>query len=362
MERMERFYRIDQMIGERSVVPIESFLGELEISRPPSSATSSTCATASTRRSTRTATPAATVSRPRRSAPRSTAGPLVQPTEIYALLTMQHLLASSSPACYAAHRAAARAPATRCSERGRPPPEKSQRRVAILQHGRARRSSCEFFEIAATAHAQPQAACRSPTTSRPATRPPSASLAAAPRFYRDNWYLDAWCHLREGISQLRGRRHPRGRNARRAREGRPRGGTRRVLAAGYGIFSGKAKDWAKLRFTPSAARWVAAEHWHSEAARPLRARRLLRARNPLQRRPRTRDGHPQVWSGLQGRGAAGVEEARGRPGAQDRRPVRREGGIAHEVSFRRTILPMSPGVSGRGGEDGRDAARSRARA
>ena len=36
-----------------------------------------------------------------------------------------------------------------------------------------------------------------------------------------------------------------------------------VLAAGYGIFSGRVTQWAKLRFTPSAARWVAAEKWHT---------------------------------------------------------------------------------------------------
>ncbi|MEK7737391.1 MAG: WYL domain-containing protein, partial [Pseudomonadota bacterium] len=29
-----------------------------------------------------------------------------------------------------------------------------------------------------------------------------------------------------------------------------------------GIFSGAAVIWAKLRFTPQSARWVAAEQWH----------------------------------------------------------------------------------------------------
>ena len=36
------------------------------------------------------------------------------------------------------------------------------------------------------------------------------------------------------------------------------------LAGGYGIFSGRAKAWAKLKFTPARARWVAAEEWHSK--------------------------------------------------------------------------------------------------
>jgi predicted DNA-binding transcriptional regulator YafY len=35
-----------------------------------------------------------------------------------------------------------------------------------------------------------------------------------------------------------------------------------VLGAGYGIFSGRKLSWAKLRFTPERARWVAQEQWH----------------------------------------------------------------------------------------------------
>jgi len=34
------------------------------------------------------------------------------------------------------------------------------------------------------------------------------------------------------------------------------------LASGYGIFSGAKVQWAKLRFTPEAARWVSAQAWH----------------------------------------------------------------------------------------------------
>ena len=37
-----------------------------------------------------------------------------------------------------------------------------------------------------------------------------------------------------------------------------------VLGSGYGVFSGDQISWAVLRFTPERARWVAAEHWHSQ--------------------------------------------------------------------------------------------------
>jgi predicted DNA-binding transcriptional regulator YafY len=36
-----------------------------------------------------------------------------------------------------------------------------------------------------------------------------------------------------------------------------------LLASSYGIFAGKPKAWATLRFSAHAARWVADAHWHS---------------------------------------------------------------------------------------------------
>jgi predicted DNA-binding transcriptional regulator YafY len=38
----------------------------------------------------------------------------------------------------------------------------------------------------------------------------------------------------------------------------------RVLAAGYGIFSGSQTEWAKLKFGPEQARWVMEEQWHPQ--------------------------------------------------------------------------------------------------
>jgi len=36
----------------------------------------------------------------------------------------------------------------------------------------------------------------------------------------------------------------------------------RVLASGYGIFSGAKVQWAVLRFAPPRARYVSLEEWH----------------------------------------------------------------------------------------------------
>jgi predicted DNA-binding transcriptional regulator YafY len=80
--------------------------------------------------------------------------------------------------------------------------------------------------------------------------------------YRDNWYLDAYCHLRQ---DLRSFAVDAVREARlldtRAKE-IPSGELDEYLGSGYGIFAGRKVEWATLKFTPEAARWVSAQNWH----------------------------------------------------------------------------------------------------
>jgi predicted DNA-binding transcriptional regulator YafY len=81
-------------------------------------------------------------------------------------------------------------------------------------------------------------------------------------YYRDNWYLDAWCHLRNDLRNF----------AVDAIEGaelldtpardEDDGQLDQRLGAGYGIFSGSDVHWAVLRFSPERSRWVASEKWH----------------------------------------------------------------------------------------------------
>ena len=83
-------------------------------------------------------------------------------------------------------------------------------------------------------------------------------------YYRDNWYLDAWCHLRgalrtfsldaiakvkvlpdtvQPVTELELDNH---------------------YNSAYGIFSGEADQYAVLQFTAAAAHWVAREQWHPQ--------------------------------------------------------------------------------------------------
>lgn len=80
--------------------------------------------------------------------------------------------------------------------------------------------------------------------------------------YRDNWYLDAWCHKRNALRSfaLERIKQPRqlDRDAREVTEL----ALDQHFAASYGIFSGKARYTAVLRFSAERARWVADEQWH----------------------------------------------------------------------------------------------------
>jgi predicted DNA-binding transcriptional regulator YafY len=83
-------------------------------------------------------------------------------------------------------------------------------------------------------------------------------------YYRENWYLDAYCHKRNDLRSFAvdGIRKATLSN-KRADEISDKQ-CQEHFAESYGIFSGKATQRAKLRFTPEHARWVSGEHWHGQ--------------------------------------------------------------------------------------------------
>jgi predicted DNA-binding transcriptional regulator YafY len=82
--------------------------------------------------------------------------------------------------------------------------------------------------------------------------------------YRDNWYLDAWDHDREGLRSFAVDRIGQPKRLEQAAEDRPEAELDSHLSSSYGIFSGAPKAIATIRFSAHAARWVADEHWHSK--------------------------------------------------------------------------------------------------
>ncbi len=82
--------------------------------------------------------------------------------------------------------------------------------------------------------------------------------------YRDNWYLEAWCHLRqdlrlfaiERIELLGDSPEPYREVSRRELD--------EAFDSSYGIFRGPFRHLAVLAFTSERARWIAQEQWHPD--------------------------------------------------------------------------------------------------
>lgn len=82
--------------------------------------------------------------------------------------------------------------------------------------------------------------------------------------YRDNWYVDAYCHLREDLRSFSIDAITKAELlVARARDV-AKAELDEYMKSGYGIFSGRNVAWAKLKFSPLAARWVATQKWHSK--------------------------------------------------------------------------------------------------
>lgn len=81
--------------------------------------------------------------------------------------------------------------------------------------------------------------------------------------YRQNWYLDAWCHLREGLRTFALDAMFSVEEMDAPATEVPEARLDEFFSKGYGMFSGDhVLQWAVLRFSPARARWVANECWH----------------------------------------------------------------------------------------------------
>ena len=82
--------------------------------------------------------------------------------------------------------------------------------------------------------------------------------------YRDNWYLDAWCHKREALRSFALECIKKAAPIELAARDIAEAELDEHFASSYGIFAGKANHIAVLHFTAERARWVADEQWHPQ--------------------------------------------------------------------------------------------------
>ena len=80
--------------------------------------------------------------------------------------------------------------------------------------------------------------------------------------YRDNWYLDAWDHEKRALRSFSVDRLRQVQVLDKPAKEISESKLNAHFASAFGIFAGKPKHTAVLRFTPERSRWVADETWH----------------------------------------------------------------------------------------------------
>lgn len=184
-------------------------------------------------------------------------------TELRALLTTQQLLAQMQPGLLDGHLKPIKERIEKLLTAGQHDSSEIAKRVRILRMA-GRDTSNEHFQTVAGALLNRQ---RLDILYHGRGNGEESRREISPQrltHYRDNWYLDAWCHQRNA---LRSFAVDRLREAK-VLEKRAKDIAEKELdihfASSYGIFAGKPKHTAVLRFTPQRARWVAEEQWHPQ--------------------------------------------------------------------------------------------------
>jgi predicted DNA-binding transcriptional regulator YafY len=263
MDRTERFYKIHQLLAAREAVRIGEFLDELGVSRATfkrdleymRDRLNAPIEWDRERRGYRLARDAAATGR------YELPGLWFNPSEIRALLTMQHLLADLQPGLLGPHVKPLLARLRALLGSGEHSAEEIERRIRIIHLG-ARALALPQFEVVANAVLD-RRRLHIVYVSRSSNERTERDISPQRLVhYRENWYCDAWCHLRQDLRSFAVDAIQSARLLDQKAKAVPDRELDEVLAAGYGIFSGRQTTWAKLRFTPERARWVSAEQWH----------------------------------------------------------------------------------------------------
>lgn len=188
----------------------------------------------------------------------------LSPPELVALVTLQHLLADFAPGLLAQKLAPLQDRLANLLHDIDVDSLALAQRIRVTHAGQRQLPPVAFETVAASTLARQRLWLRhlNRETGQTVERVVSPQQLV---HYRDNWYLDAWCHLREAYRSFavdaieRCRALP----DEPALEMDPQT-LKSATQAGYGIFSGEARDWARLRFSAARSRWVSGEVWHAQ--------------------------------------------------------------------------------------------------
>jgi len=264
MDRTERFYRIDQLLNDKKIVPFSLLVEKLEVSR------------ATIKRDLeymRNRLNAPIVwdreeggyrfaGREGGAAQYELPGLWFSAQEVHALLTMQHLLMGlDTGGLLGPHIAPLLARLRALLGTTDDTTEEIHKRIRVLGMA-SRRMALDHFAVVGSALLRRK---RLLISHYVRARDETIEREVSPQrlvHYRDNWYLDAWCHLRNDLRSFAVDAIRRAEIIEQPARNVPEKTLDFVLGAGYGIFSGRKVAWARLRFTPERARWVSLEQWH----------------------------------------------------------------------------------------------------
>lgn len=262
MDRTERIYRIETMLRRQGVVGTAQFLRELEVSL-------STFKRDLTCLKDRLNAPIEWDAEaggyrfgdqtcgPRHELP----GVWFNADEIHALLTMQHLLQELQPGLLTPYVQPFLKRLYQLLDNPTVPQSEVRKRIRLLQVNARHIQPTAFDPISTAVLNRLQIKIEYFHRGRNAVETRTLSPQRL-TYYRDNWYLDAWCHLRQAIRSFSLDAIQAVVLLDAAALDIPDSELDAVFTAGYGIFSGADVQWAVLRFSPERARWVSRECWH----------------------------------------------------------------------------------------------------
>ena len=265
MDRTERFYIIDQLLCNQRVVSRAQFLAALEVS-------AATFKRDLEYMRDRLAAPIVW-DRERRgySYDNSEAGAgqyqlpglWFNTSEIQALLTMDALLENLQPGVLSSHVKPLQSRIRMLLDKGDHSVEEISKRIRILPAA-AKKYRSENFQTISQALLTRR---RLQIEYYSRQQDDSSNRQISPQrliYYRDNWYLDSWCHLRKALRSFSVDAIKQVEILQQTAKDIDEQYLNHELASGYGIFSGAETHQAVVRFSPRIARWVSRELWHSQ--------------------------------------------------------------------------------------------------
>lgn len=273
MDQIERIYKIDQLLQSRGIVSTATFLDELEIFL-------ATFKRDMAYMQNRLHAPLVydRFERGYRLSKDAQVGPSYElpgiwfsEQELHALLTTQQLLDNLEPGLLTPYLAPLKDKIKAIISSLDASSDEVARRVRVFAIGR-RKIEQKHFSVIAMATVKRQ---RLQLKHYRRASDTHLEREVSPQqlvYYRDNWYVDCWCHLRHAVRSFAIDAIESAQILERAADEVPLPSLQTSLGKSYGIFSGEDVQWANLRIAPERARWVSRAVWHPEQKRPLMKR------------------------------------------------------------------------------------------